>query len=270
MPTEPVAALLYVCLLLPGIAFIWRYEGHGSVVKRSAFRETAAVVIASAASLVAVFILHYIAAFFFEPARSTLRQFFIEPGVLFRQDSQVFFGVTLIDLALAVSFGTFFGSESASRFVKWCRGKWLKMRKKTPETIERGQSAWNTAFEMMPGHKVIVGVQLKSGAWIQGALKSFSRNGDETPDRAFTLTGEIWYRMADGENVHRLEPHGTVVIQAPEVDYLTVGYEEPEEPVPEQPDRKRSKKPWSRSSARRRGTIPRVLPNERAQRHTQG
>lgn len=255
MPTEPIAALLYVCLLLPGIAFIWRYEGHGSVVKRSAFRETAAVVIASAASLVAVFILHYVAAFFFEPARSTLRQFFIDPGVLFRQDSQMFFGVTLIDLALAVLFGAFFGSESASRFVKWCRAKWLKMRKKTPETIERGQSAWNTAFEMMPGHKVIVGVQLKSGAWIQGVLKSFSRNGDETPDRAFTLTGEIWYRRADGEDVHRLESHGTVVIQAPEVDYLTVGYEEPEEtPVAGQPQRKRPKKPWSRSNKTRRGT----------------
>jgi hypothetical protein len=228
VPTEPIAALLYVCLLLPGIAFIWRYEGHGSVVKRSAFRETAAVVIASAASIVAVFIIHYVLAFFFEPVRSTLRQFFIDPGELFRHDSQLFFGIILVDLALAVSFGAFFGSASASRLLKWCWARWLKLRKKEPAAIERGQSAWNTAFEMFPDHKVIVGVQLRSGAWLQGALKSFSRTGDETPDRAFTLTGEIWYRRADGEDIHRLESHGLVVIQAPEVDYLTVGYEEPE------------------------------------------
>lgn len=161
------------------------------MIKRSAFRETAAVVIASAASIVAVFIIHYVLAFFFEPARSTLRQFFIEPGELFRQESQLFFGIILADLALAVSFGAFFGSASASRLLKWCWTSWLRLRKKEPAAIERGQSARNTAFEMLPDHKVIVGVHLKSGAWLQGALKSFSRTGDETPDRAFTLTGPV-------------------------------------------------------------------------------
>ncbi|UNK47796.1 DUF6338 family protein [Arthrobacter sulfonylureivorans] len=227
MPTEPVAALLYVCLLLPGIAFVWRYEGHSSTIKRSVFRETAVIVIASATSLVAVFLIHYVLGFFFEPVRATLRQFFIDPGVLFRQDSQLFIGIVLIDFALAVIFGAFFGSAAATNLRKQCWEQWLRLFKKEPEALERNQSAWNAAFERFPDHKVVVGVQLKSGAWIQGALDTFSRTGDETPDRAFTLSGDIWYRAANGEGVHRLESHGAVIIQAPEVDYLTVGYEEP-------------------------------------------
>lgn len=234
MPTEPIAALLYICLLLPGIAFVWQYEGHSSTVKRSAFRETAVVVIASAVSLVMVFMIHYLLAFFFSPLRVGIQKFFLDPQELFREDSQLFAGVMLASFTAAVALGAFLGSATASGLQKKCRSAWLKLRKIESETVERGQSAWNTAFEMVPDHKVIVGVQLKSGAWIQGVLRSFSRTGDETPDRAFTLTGEIWYRRADGVDVHRLEEHGTVVIQAPEIDYLTVGYEEPENPYQEQ------------------------------------
>lgn len=227
MPTEPIAALLYVCLLLPGIAFIWRYEGHSSTIKRSAFRETSAVVIASAASLVAVFIIHYVLAFFWEPARTTLRQFFLDPGGLFRQDSQLFFGIILTDLALAVTFGAFFGSVAATRLMKAAWAGWLWLWNKKPAALERNQSAWNAAFERFPDHKVIVGVHLKSGSWIQGVLDTHSRTGDETPDRAFTLVGDLWYQTASGKKAHRLESHAAVIIQAPEVDYLTVGYQLP-------------------------------------------
>jgi hypothetical protein len=227
VPTEPIAALLYVCLLFPGIAFIWRYEGHSSTIKRSAFRETSAVVIASAASLIAVFVIHYVLAFFFEPVRTTLRQFFLDPGELFRQDSQLFSGIILADLALAVAFGAFFGSAAASRLMKASWAGWLRLRKKKPPTLERNQSAWNAAFERFPDHKVIVGVHLKSGAWIQGVLDTHSRTGDETPDRAFTLVGDLWYQTAMGKKAHRLESHAAVIIQAPEIDYLTVGYQLP-------------------------------------------
>jgi hypothetical protein len=227
VPTEPIPALLYVCLLLPGIAFIWRYEGHSSTIKRSAFRETSAVVIASAASLVAVFVIHYVLAFFSEPFRTTLREFFVDPGELFRQDSQLFFGIVLGDLALAVAFGAFFGSAAASRLQKSSWAGWLRLWKKKPATLERNQSAWNAAFERFPDHKVIVGVHLKSGNWVQGVLDTHSRSGDESPDRAFTLVGDLWYQTATGEEAHKLESHAAVIIQAPEIDYLTVGYQRP-------------------------------------------
>jgi hypothetical protein len=178
----------------------------------------------------AVFLLHYVLGFFVEPVRAALRQFFIDPSELFRDDSQLFFGVVLLDLGLAVAFGFVFGSAIASRLLKKTCNTWLKWRNKEPNTIARGQSAWITAFDRKPDYKVIVGAQLKSGAWVQGVLDSFSRSGDEIPDRAFTLSGEIYYRMAGSDNVHRLDYHGALIVQASEIDYLTVGYEEPDNP----------------------------------------
>lgn len=224
MPTEPLAALIYVCLLLPGIAFVWKYEGHRSVVKRSAFRETATVVIASVASLIAVLLAHYVLAFFSEAARTTLRQFFLDPGELFRNDSQLFLGTVLLDLTAAVGVGAFFGSRSADRLRKkfdvWSRA----LRCKQLTGLDRGLSGWGAAFERMPDHLVNVGVQLKSGAWLQGVLHTYSQTGDEGPDRALTLSGSVYYRRADGDEVHPLEDYSVVIVQASEIDYLTVGY----------------------------------------------
>jgi hypothetical protein len=74
---------------------------------------------------------------------------------------------------------------------------------------------------------VIVGVHLKSGNWVQGVLDTHSRSGDESPDRAFTLVGDLWYQTATGEEAHKFESHAAVIIQAPEIDYLTVGYQRP-------------------------------------------
>lgn len=229
MPTEPVAALLYICLLLPGIAFIRTYEGHRPIIKRSAFRETATVIIASTASFVVVFMIHYLLAFFCEPAKYTLRQFFIDPAVLFLQDSQLFMGIVLLDLMVAVLLGAFLGSAAAMRLRREIQNVWRKIRRRDPEVFERGQSAWNAAFERKPDHVVRVGVHLKSGAWLEGSLDTYTDSGDEKAERALTLTGNIWYRARGGKRTHRLEPHGSVIVQASEVDYLTVGYEEPME-----------------------------------------
>lgn len=224
MPTEPVAALLYVCLLLPGIAFIWNYEGHRPVIKRSAFRETAHVDIASAASLISVFFIHYILGFFFDPAREALQAFFIDPGSLFRADSQFFFGVLLGDLALAVAFGAFFGSESADRLRRRVRSKWRALCRKEQPVMDRGLSAWAALFDKGPKVDIHLGIQLKSGNWVQGKLLTYNGDGHDGPDRALTLRGELAYLKAGGKTLHDI-PDSQLVIQASEIDYMTVGYQ---------------------------------------------
>lgn len=229
MPTEPLAAVLYICLLLPGIAFLWSYEGHASIVKRSVFRETAIVVVASAASLLSVLVLHHLASFAFQPLRIVIRQFFTDPAVLFRSDSQLFLTVVFADLALAVALGFFYGSNVANRMLRNAKGFWYKFRKKdTP--FDRGQSGWNTAFEMYPDHRVVVGVYLKSGAWLQGTLKTWTHTAEETGERALTLTHDLMYRSPDSEVAHALEGYSIIVVQASEIDYLTVGYIESDSP----------------------------------------
>lgn len=224
MPTEPIAALLYVCLLLPGLVFVWMYEGHRSVVKRSAFRETANVVIASAVALGVVFIIHYALGFVFEPVRDSVREFFIDPGKLFRDDSQFFIAVVLLDLFLAVLVAAFLGSKRANDILR-------TVLRVDEDDLDRGQSGWVVAFERKPGHIVHVGVQLKSGVWLQGALDTFNRSGDDTLDRALTLNGPIGYRQAEAKEVQWFDGYGTLIVQASEIDYVAVGYEPSSETV---------------------------------------
>lgn len=229
MPTEPLAALLYVCLLLPGIAFIWNYEGHRPVIRRSAFRETAHVVIASAVSIVSVFSLHYIAGFFFDSAREFLRSLFLDPGNLFRMDSQLFFGMMLGDLTMAVAFGAFFGSRSADTARRWMRSKWYALKKQKLPSLDRGLSAWGALFEVPSDVAVHLGIQLKSGNWVQGRLLTYNGDGHDGPDRALTLRGDLGYMRADGENLHDI-PDSQMIVQASEIDYMTVGYQHSEDP----------------------------------------
>lgn len=226
MPTSPIAALLYICLLLPGVAFVWSYEGHRSLVKRSAFRETASVVIASVASIVMVFLVHYLLGFIWEPAAETLRDFFLDPGKLFREDSQLFLGVVLLDLLSAILLGLFLGSRNADILRRKLQARWRKLRKLDADVIDREQSGWLAAFGAgQPDDRIHVGIQLKSGAWIQEILYSYTKTGDEVPERALTLSGRIHYQAADGENLHPLEYFSSVVVQASEIDHLMVGYE---------------------------------------------
>lgn len=226
MPTEPMAALLYICLLLPGVAFVWSYEGHRSLVKRSAFRETASVVIASVASIVAVFLVHYFLGFFWEPASKTLRDFFLDPGKLFRDDSQLFFGVVLVDLLAAILVGLFLGSRTADAIRRNLQSRWRRLRKQDADGIDREQSGWLAVFGAgQPNDRIHVGIQLKSGAWLQGVLFSYTKTGDEVPERALTLSGKIQYRAADSETAYPLEGFSSVVVQASEIDLLMVGYE---------------------------------------------
>lgn len=229
MPTEPIAALLYICLLLPGVAFVWSYEGHRSVMKRSAFRETASVVIASVASIVAVFLVHYVLGFLWEPAARTLREFFLDPGKLFRDDSQLFLGVVLLDLLAAILVGLFLGSRPADALRRDLQARWREVWKRESNAIDREQSGWLAAFRARPDDRIHVGVQLKSGVWLQGILYSYTKTGDEVPERALVLSGRIHYRAADGENMYPLEGFSSVVVQAAEIDHLMVGYEPVEE-----------------------------------------
>lgn len=230
MPTEPVAALLYICLLLPGVAFVWSYEGHRSLVKRTAFRETAAVVIASVASIVAVFLVHYFLGFLWEPAETSLREFFLEPGKLFREDSQLFFGVILIDLTAAILVGLFLGSRPAEALRRKLQTIWRNLWSRDGDIIDREQSGWLEAFKAEPDERIYLGIQLKSGAWIQGNLWSYTKTGDEVPERSLVLSGRIHYRIAGSENMYPLEGFSRAVVQAAEIDHLMVGYE-PVEPA---------------------------------------
>lgn len=228
MPTEPIAAIIYVCLLLPGIAFIWNFEGHRPSIKRSVFRETATVVIASAASLLSVFICVYVTGFLSTAVQRGLLQFFVDPVGLFKSDSQRFIGVLLAGATASVALGAFYGSATAHKWFRSAIQRLYALFRKDMPSIERGLSAWSAAFDALPRHDVRIGAQLKSGTWIQGNLYTFNQDGHDGPDRALTLSGEIFYRLADSDHVRELEGFSMVVLQASEIEFMTVGHERPE------------------------------------------
>ncbi|MEE2569566.1 DUF6338 family protein [Pseudarthrobacter sp. J64] len=225
MPTEPIAAIVYICLLLPGIAFIWNFEGHRPSIKRSVFRETATVVIASAASLLSVFVCIYVAAFFVDSVQRGLLQFFVDPAVLLKDDSQQFLGVLLGGVVASVLVGAFYGSATAHRWFRLAVQSIYALFRKDVPSLERGLSAWTAAFEALPGHDVRIGAQLKSGTWIQGNLYTFNQDGHDGPDRALTLSGDILYRLAESAEVRELEGFSMVVLHSSEIEFMTVGHE---------------------------------------------
>ncbi|WP_275451238.1 DUF6338 family protein [Arthrobacter sp. H14] len=180
---------------------------------------------ASAGSLVTVFITFYVVSFFSKQVRAGLQQFFTTPQKLLQDDSQLFFGTALISLLAAVGLGAFYGSATAYTGLGLTR-RWIYRRLGiTLVTMDRGLSAWSAAFEAKPDHYVHLGMQLKSGTWIQGKLYTYNQDGHDGPDRALTLSGGIYYRLAESDNVHELDGFSMAIVHASEIEFMTVGHE---------------------------------------------
>lgn len=225
MPTEPLAALVYVVLLVPGIAYSYQTEKLRPRGKRSVFRETATVVVASSTFLVLTLFLSLVVALFVPAFSSWLDVFISNPAKLFLSDPRLTLISIFGGLLLASAMGIFFGSSVGQAIVHKVLGGESKIRHHV--------SAWSTAFELHPEANVMVSVQLKSGNFIYGQLFGFSPTPDEDSDRAFTLSGPIHFRGANADDIELLENANMVVVHASEIDYLSVAYVHPEaEPAP--------------------------------------
>lgn len=68
--------------------------------------------------------------------------------------------------------------------------------------------------------EVMVGVQLKSGIWVQGAHDGHSDVEEENGDRQLILRSPLKYRLKDDDKLEELAPFDRVVISASEIDFM--------------------------------------------------
>ena len=68
---------------------------------------------------------------------------------------------------------------------------------------------------------VLVGVQLKSGSWLQGIHNAHSDVAEHSSDQQLILSSPLRYRSAGDGDLLKFEDFDRLVVRASEIDYLT-------------------------------------------------
>jgi hypothetical protein len=210
MPSTPIAVLLYVFMLTPGILFLMRAESHRPKSSRSAFRETALVIVVSAFCAGLVGGLSLIFSVPFPQLADGFSSFIRNPTQTFEAHPRqvpVWIGIFL--LATSV-LGYIAGSEVIYKLLD-------KLIPKN-EKVFLG-SAWQKVLQD-DEHDVIVGIQMKSGAWVQGTFAHHTHTEDDSGDRALVLQGPLSCRNKDATEMEALLHFDRMVVQASDIDYL--------------------------------------------------
>ncbi|GAA5173301.1 hypothetical protein GCM10023214_55920 [Amycolatopsis dongchuanensis] len=209
VPTTLVGLVLFLVLLVPGFAYTLRRERLASARAVSTFRETVELAFVSVVADAVVLLLFTLVRAIFPSWTPDVRQLLREPG---RYAIDNLTSVTLWALGLlAVAAGLAAGAAS------------LRRRREHAARV----SAWTMLFTEHPGARIHVGCRLDDGSYVAGRLRTYSRSGDDVPDRDLTLTGPISYR-APGETTTTVLPDvGAAAVSARNLTLLTVTYEVP-------------------------------------------
>jgi len=215
MPTDIWGVGWYVFALFPGVAFIFAREGHQPAIKRSALRETAAVVFISATCAAVLAIPVAIMAACWKEFRDTLVGLLRGDSSWIRDNLPLAIAISIIFLGLITGLGFFLGS-------RWAHEHGLK--RLWQSDIPRDTSAWSVLFTAAREDQAVdVAVTLKSGAWISGVLYAFDNDPDPHPGRTITLTHPSM-RSAGADDAIELEGTDYVLIEAGDIELLQASY----------------------------------------------
>lgn len=218
MPTTLAGLALYVLTLSPGLAFVFAREGHRPTVRRSVFRETATVILVSAVCDAIVAAGVAFASFFWPELFAVLRRLAIEDQPFIAGHLAALFLITCGLIVVATVLGWLAGTKRIHTLIS--RRAW------GASLIERDASAWGVAFDLGEvTDRVLVGVQLKSGWWLEGVLYAFDNAGDADPHRTITLTGDLKSRAPASDQLNAISGYGTLIVEAGDIEYVLVGYE---------------------------------------------
>jgi Family of unknown function (DUF6338) len=217
MPTTLTGLILFVVLLLPGIAYVVGRERHTSVQQFSAFRETAVVVAASVSFELIVLVV-------FAVIRTVWPGLTPDVGALVRNSNAYLRGegghaghygqvavwaVVLLGLAIVLAYTATF-RRIRKRFGKYPH--------------ESTTSAWWILFDTwLEGRDVHVGCNLDDGSYVEGKVGSFSRDSEETSERDLILSQPILYRSPGSPDAVSYEA-SAVCISAGKIVTMFVTY----------------------------------------------
>lgn len=215
MPTTLTGLLLFVVLLMPGMAYVAIRERDTPEQRRSVFRETAlmaSVSIVADAAAIAMFALVRVlwpggtpdAGRLVRDASGYLREEYVLVAV---------WSAGVLALAVALAAGA----------------AWLVRRRRPhPSTM----SSWWILFEKWRRdtdvRDVQVGCVLGDGSYIQGWLGSFSTSADDAPDRDIILTGPGIKMRPLGAGDYETLDFGAVCVSARNIVTMFIAYRPPE------------------------------------------
>ena len=206
IPTTLSGIFLFLVVLIPGFIYVSVREGHRPIRKLSAFRETAAVVSASAASYVPVVVVFAVLAL-------TVPSFNGEVGQALADPEKYYVAHAYRSIGGLLAF------VATGSVVAFLRGRHRAFSRKA----DAGASAWWQVFSSDNGnepHAVRrVSVYLKDGSMLVGNLKSFNNEAEEHADRDLILQTPLSFQNAGSDNLYALE--GTaVVVSAREIQFF--------------------------------------------------
>ena len=218
MPSTVLGITLYVFGLGPGLAFAFAREGHRPAAKRSVFRETAAVILVSAVCDSIVGLFAVLVSMFWPAFAAAIRALLAGNSRWLVANFQVVVLSIVAALLLASTIGFILGTKKlndAGLGRLWDNS-----------LVARDASAWSTSFTKYTDTVVHLGIQLKSGGWLEGTLFTFDNSADPEPHRTITLTGEITYRAPGSESSSVVTGFGLVIVEAQDIEVLYVAYVE--------------------------------------------
>lgn len=232
MPITPVAAILYIFLLVPGLIFLVRRDEHRPTRTRSVFRETAIVVFASAICTSVTLGLLILVSAKWPSLVTSLVDFLKDPANIASIHPRATFVLALGFMTITSAVAWLGGSPGAHSL-------WTKLRGKLG-SIERQPTGWHAALKANPGQELLVGVKLKSGAWIQGSYAHHSDSAQEDGDRSLVLQKPLSFQAKDTRKLVANDSFDRLVVHASEIEYLlsvnSTTAPEPAQPLPHDPE----------------------------------
>lgn len=215
MPDTVVGLVLFVVLLVPGLAYVAARELKAPSRTLSAFRETAAVVVASLlfnALAILVFALVRLAAPDHSPDLGGLVR---DTGGYFKANYQSVSTWAVALLAGAACLAALCGAKAPS---------WAKRFK--------GEVAFRSAWwlllhdEVPEGHTAIAGCELDDGSYLSGEVLSYSTEIEETENREIVLRPPVLYRPPGAQSADEAVSLdvSAVTVSARRIKFLTITY----------------------------------------------
>ncbi|MFJ2618982.1 DUF6338 family protein [Glutamicibacter sp. NPDC087344] len=216
MPTDPIMALVYVALLLPGVLFLHQREKNSPRTRRSAFRETATIVLASASThliLLAIsIVLAMILGSFVPPVLDFVRGALTMPEEVFKKWPIESVWVLFYLFTGSCLLATYAGTNKVWDGVVSIGGS---------GRIERRESAWSRLLAEPDATDVYVTVVLQSGTVVKGRYRGHNPDVDEPDSRELMLQRPIYLRGAESGQFEESNEE-FALFKSAEIDYITV------------------------------------------------
>lgn len=214
IPTTISGLILLVFFLAPGIAYVAVRERHRPVRSRSAFRESAAVLLISAIAYTVVGLLFWLLSLPFVIVRHQLAGLLPSPTTYYLHHPLPAVVTALFVAAIAIVAATLAATARARRIARAVF--------RSTSTDPNG-SAWWVAFEQEPDVDTRVGITLLDGTWLSGSLLSWSRSSEETADRELVLQPPLWIRYPDDDQLTRFDTE-RVIVSARQIAMINAEY----------------------------------------------